>query len=46
LGVALEVDRGVFLLIVMSCFLFGAIGSLYPIMKGLRLSPVEAMGKT
>jgi len=45
LGLALEVDRGVFLLIVMSCFLFGAIGSLYPILKGLRLSPVEAMGK-
>lgn len=45
LGLALEVDRGVFLLILVSCFLFGAIGSLYPIMKGLRLSPVEAMGK-
>lgn len=45
LGLALEVDRGVFLLILVSCFLFGTIGSLYPIMKGLRLSPVEAMGK-
>ena len=45
LGLALEVDRGVFLLILVSCFLFGAIGSLYPIMKGLRLSPVEAMEK-
>lgn len=45
LGLALEVDRGVFFLIVGSCFVFGAIGSLYPIMKGLRLSPVEAMGK-
>ncbi len=45
LGLALEVDRGVFLLIVVSCFLFGAIGSLYPIVKGLRLAPVEAMGK-
>ncbi len=45
LGLALEVDRAVFLLIVVSCFLFGVIGSLYPIMKALRLSPVEAMGK-
>ncbi len=45
LGLALEVDRGVFLLILVSCFVFGAIGSLYPIIKGLRLSPVEAMGK-
>ncbi|MBI1893097.1 MAG: ABC transporter permease [Candidatus Rokubacteria bacterium] len=45
LGLALEVDRGVFLLILVSSLLFGVIGSLYPIMKGLRLSPVEAMGK-
>ncbi|HXH13533.1 MAG TPA: ABC transporter permease [Alphaproteobacteria bacterium] len=45
LGLALEVDRGVFVLILVSCGLFGAIGSLYPIVKGLRLSPVEAMGK-
>ncbi len=45
LGLALEVDRGVFLLIVVSSFLFGVIGSLYPILRGLRLSPVEAMGK-
>ncbi len=45
LGLALEVDRRVFLLIVVSCFLFGAIGSLYPIVRGLWLSPVEAMGK-
>jgi ABC-type antimicrobial peptide transport system permease subunit len=45
LGLALEVDRGMFLLILLSCFLFGAIGSVYPIIQGLRLSPVEAMGK-
>jgi len=45
LGLALEVDQGVFLLVLLSCCLFGAIGSLYPITKGLRLSPVEAMGK-
>ncbi len=45
LGLALEVDRAVFLLIVASCFLFGAVGSLYPIIRGLRLSPVEAMEK-
>ena len=45
LGLALEVDQGVFVLILVSSFLFGAIGSLYPIMKGLRLAPVEAMEK-
>jgi ABC-type antimicrobial peptide transport system permease subunit len=45
LGVALEVDSAVFLLILASSFAFGAIGSLYPILKGLRLSPVEAMEK-
>jgi putative ABC transport system permease protein len=45
LGLALEVDRGGFVLILASCGLFGAIGGLYPIVKGFRLSPVEAMGK-
>ncbi len=45
LGLALEVDQVVFLLILMTSFLFGVIGSLYPVVKGLRLSPVEAMGK-
>jgi putative ABC transport system permease protein len=45
LGLALGVNRGVFLLIVLSSVLFGAIGSLYPVLKGLRLSPVEAMQK-
>jgi len=46
LGLALEMNRAVFLLILVSCLAFGAIGSLYPIMKALRLSPVEAMRKT
>ncbi len=45
LGLALELDRVVSLLILGSSVLFGAIGSLYPILKGLRLSPVEAMEK-
>ncbi len=45
LGVTLEVDRTVFLLILAGGLLFGALGSLYPIVKGLRLSPVEATTK-
>lgn len=45
LGLAIEVDRGIFLLILVSCLVFGAIGSFYPILRGVRLSPVEAMGK-
>ncbi|MBI2468291.1 MAG: ABC transporter permease [Candidatus Rokubacteria bacterium] len=45
LGLALRVDSGVFLVILVSAFVFGVLGSLYPIVKGLRLSPVEAMEK-
>jgi len=45
LGLALEVDRRVFFLILAGGFVFGALGSLYPIVRGLRLSPVEAMTK-
>jgi cell division protein FtsX len=45
LGLALEVDRTVFFLILAGGFVFGALGSLYPVVKGLRLSPVDAMGK-
>ncbi|MCI0371667.1 MAG: ABC transporter permease [candidate division NC10 bacterium] len=45
LGVPIEVNRGLFFLILVSCFVFGAIGSFYPIVRGIRLSPVEAMGK-
>jgi ABC-type antimicrobial peptide transport system permease subunit len=43
LGLTLEVDRMVFLLILAGGVVFGALGSLYPIVRGLRLSPVEAM---
>lgn len=43
LGLALALDRGVVLLIVAGGFAFAALGSLYPIIKGVRLSPVEAM---
>jgi ABC-type antimicrobial peptide transport system permease subunit len=46
LGLAVGLDGAVFLLIVLGCFLFGAIGSLYPILTGMRLRPVEAMRKT
>lgn len=45
LGLTLEVDRMVFLLILAGGVVFGAMGSLYPIARGLRLSPVEAMTK-
>ena len=45
LGLALQVDRAAFLLILAGAFIFGAVGSLYPIVKGLRLTPVEAMEK-
>jgi ABC-type antimicrobial peptide transport system permease subunit len=45
LGLGLQVDRAVFLLILAGCFVFGALGSLYPVLKGLRLSPVAAMTK-
>lgn len=43
-GLPVTFDGGVILLIVGGSVLFAAIGSLYPIVRGLRLSPVEAMG--
>lgn len=43
LGLALALDRGVVFLIAAGGFAFAALGSLYPIIKGVRLSPVEAM---
>ena len=45
LGLAVGLDRRVFLLILSGSFLFGAVGSLYPILTGIRLRPVEAMRK-
>jgi ABC-type antimicrobial peptide transport system permease subunit len=45
LGLALQVDGAAFLLILAGAALFGAIGSGYPVVRGLRLSPVEALRK-
>ena len=43
LGVPMAFDRDVFLLILIGSVLFAAMGSIYPVIRGLRLSPVEAM---
>jgi putative ABC transport system permease protein len=43
LGLVVDLDGTVFLLILGSSLVFGIIGSLYPIIQGIRLSPVEAM---
>ena len=43
LGVSTTLDRNTFALIIIGGFVFASIGSLYPIIKGVRLSPVEAM---
>jgi putative ABC transport system permease protein len=43
LGLAATLDRNTFVLITLGGFAFASIGSLYPIIKGVRLSPVKAM---
>jgi ABC-type antimicrobial peptide transport system permease subunit len=43
LGLALDLASEVLPVIVVGGFAFAALGSLYPIIKGIRLSPVEAM---
>jgi ABC-type lipoprotein release transport system permease subunit len=43
LGLTTALDRNTFVLIILGGFVFASIGSLYPIFKGIRLSPVEAM---
>jgi ABC-type antimicrobial peptide transport system permease subunit len=43
LGLVVDLDGTVFLLILGSSLVFGIIGSLYPIIQGIRLSLVEAM---
>jgi putative ABC transport system permease protein len=43
LGLAATLDRNTFVLIVLGGFAFASIGSLYPIIKGVRLSPIQAM---
>jgi hypothetical protein len=46
LGVPIEFDRQVVLLILAGSAAFAALGSLYPVIRGLRLSPVDAMRRT
>lgn len=43
LGLSVGLDGSTFLLILLGGFAFAALGSLYPIVTGTRLSPVEAM---
>jgi len=46
LGVPMEFDRDVVLLILAGAVVFAALGSIYPVIRGLRLSPVDAMRRT
>ncbi|OGA54736.1 MAG: hypothetical protein A3G24_11785 [Betaproteobacteria bacterium RIFCSPLOWO2_12_FULL_62_13] len=46
LGVPIAFDRNVVLLIVAGSVTFAALGSLYPVMHGVRLTPVDAMRRT
>jgi ABC-type antimicrobial peptide transport system permease subunit len=46
LDLDLRLDGNTFLLIVLGGFAFAAIGSCYPVLKGIRLSPVQAMKDT
>ncbi|MGH7772324.1 MAG: ABC transporter permease, partial [Candidatus Binatia bacterium] len=46
LGLSVALDQNTFLLIILGGFALGAIGSLYPVVKGVRLSPVQAMKST
>ncbi len=43
LGLMLRLDGMLFLLILGSALIFASLGSLYPIVHGIRVSPVEAM---
>lgn len=46
LGVPIEFDQNVILLILAGSAIFAALGSLYPVIQGVRLSPVDAMRRT
>lgn len=46
LGVPISFDRLVVLLILAGSVTFAALGSLYPVIQGVRLSPVDAMRRT
>ncbi|MGQ0751237.1 MAG: ABC transporter permease [Betaproteobacteria bacterium] len=46
LGVPIAFDANIVLLVLAGSLIFAAIGSLYPVFRGVRLSPVEAMRRT
>lgn len=46
LGVPIAFDVNVVLLVLAGSVIFAALGSLYPVFQGVRLSPVEAMRRT
>jgi len=46
LGIDLRFDGDTFLLIALSGLVFALLGICYPVLKGIRLSPVEAMRST
>ncbi|MBI2315467.1 MAG: ABC transporter permease [Betaproteobacteria bacterium] len=46
LGVQIAFDRNIVLLILVGSVTFAALGSLYPVIHGVRLSPVDAMRRT
>jgi len=43
LGVPIAFDAHTALLVIAVSILFAALGSLYPVFHGVRLSPIEAM---
>lgn len=46
LDVELQIGPRTFVLIALGGLAFGALGSLYPIVRGIRLSPIQAMNST
>ena len=46
LGVPMAFDANVVLLVLAGSVIFAALGSLYPVIQGVRLSPIEAMRRT
>ncbi len=46
LSVPIAFDANVVLLVIAGSALFAALGSLYPVFQGIRLSPIEAMRRT
>lgn len=46
LGVPIAFDANVVLLVLAGSVIFAALGSLYPVIHGVRLSPIEAMRRT